>query len=331
MAEKRRNVALGVLRAALFAGLAGAVFAAGWYLFRRTRGNDMNPYEYNLDEFRKVPAALLKYDEGEPLAPGVTDPAGITVDADDRLYVVGTDAFAVFTPEGAPVGRHPLKSPGLAIAVYGGKVYIGAGGHVDVYTAEGAFESSWMGLGEDALITGIAADESGVYAAEFESRLVWRFDASGTLLRHIGRGDPGADHHGFRLPSPFFDVAVAPGGALWAVNPGMQRIERYSADGTLESMWGTASMGIEGFCGCCNPTHLAIAPGGGFVTSEKGLPRVKLYNSDGALEAVVAGPDAFEEGTVGLDLAADSAGRIFVLDPAAGKVRVFTRKAAEVE
>ena len=331
MDDQPHNAASGVLRAAVFAGIAGVVFAAGWFLFTRTKGNEMNPYEYNLDEFRKVPAALLAYDERELLAPGVAAPAGIAVDAEDRLCVAGADAFAVFASDLSPIGRYPLQAPARAVATANGNVYVGAGDHVDVYGASGAFESSWGSLGEDARISGIAAGQGGVYVAELTSRLVWHFDASGTLIGQIGRPNPGADYQGFRLPGAFFDVALAPGGALLAANPGMQRIERYSPGGTLESTWGKASMDIDGFCGCCNPTHIAAGPGGAVVTSEKGLPRVKVYNGEGALEAVVAGPDAFEEGALGLDLAVDSTGRIFVLDPAAGKVRVFTRKAAEVK
>jgi hypothetical protein len=82
-------------------------------------------------------------------------------------------------------------------------------------------------------------------------------------------------------------------------------------------------MEIEGFCGCCNPSHFAIREDGSFVTSEKGIPRIKVYDRLGRLAAVVAGPDNFDEGTVGLDLALDSAQRILVLDPARRAVRIF--------
>jgi hypothetical protein len=41
---------------------------------------------------------------------------------------------------------------------------------------------------------------------------------------------------------------------------------------------------------------------------------------------VVAGPEQFAEGTVGLDLAADSGGRVIVLDPVYKTVRIFSRE-----
>lgn len=84
-------------------------------------------------------------------------------------------------------------------------------------------------------------------------------------------------------------------------------------------------MGIEGFCGCCNPTHIAIQEDGSFVTSEKGLARIKIYNRLGELASVVAGPDQFLEGTEGMDLSVNSKGQIFVLDPKQKTVRIFQK------
>ena len=84
-------------------------------------------------------------------------------------------------------------------------------------------------------------------------------------------------------------------------------------------------MEIEGFCGCCNPSHFTILNDGKFVTSEKGIARVKVYNRLGILESVVAGSDQFIEGTVGLDLAVDSENRIYVLDPVKKMVRIFEK------
>jgi len=316
----------------MFAAAAGVVFFAGWFLFRQTRGASMNPYEYELDRFLEVPAALLSWNELEPMPAGVDEPAGLAVGPGERVYVAGADKVAVLEVGGGAPREFPLESPGRAIAVSpDGRVYVATRDHVDVYGADGSHESSWMGLGEDALITGIAAGESGVYVAEFASRLVWRFDASGRLVGQIGKPRPADGYQGFRLPSPYFDVALSPEGGLWIVNPGKLRVEKYSDDGELLLSWGEASMEISGFCGCCNPTHLAVAPDGRFITAEKGLPRVKAYRGDGTLESVVAGPSAFEPGAVGLDLAVDSAGRVLVLDPASKAVRIFSKRTDEAE
>ena len=85
-------------------------------------------------------------------------------------------------------------------------------------------------------------------------------------------------------------------------------------------------MRIDGFSGCCNPSHIALLADGAFVTAEKGLPRVKIHNIDGSLRCVVATPDQFEEGVTGLDVAVDAEGRIHVLDPSRNVVRRFEEK-----
>jgi hypothetical protein len=100
-------------------------------------------------------------------------------------------------------------------------------------------------------------------------------------------------------------------------------------------------LAADGFSGCCNPAAFALLPDGGFVTAEKGLPRVKIYDAEGVFVGFVAGAEEFAEaGVVGydkgaagdaegaLDVAADSQGRILVLEPRTGRIRVFTRRGA---
>jgi hypothetical protein len=72
--------------------------------------------------------------------------------------------------------------------------------------------------------------------------------------------------------------------------PGARRIEAFTLDGDLLGHWGEASSRIEGFFGCCNPSHLAVLADGRFVTSEKGVPRVKIYSAQGEFESVIAAP-----------------------------------------
>jgi hypothetical protein len=120
-------------------------------------------------------------------------------------------------------------------------------------------------------------------------------------------------------------------------NPGRHRMERYSVDGDYSGAWGVTSMGIEGFCGCCNPIGFALLPDGKYVTCEKGLPRVKVYNAHGEFESVVAGVETFAANAKacgpsdctagGLDVAADAQGRIYILDLVTGDIRVMKRKA----
>lgn len=181
-------------------------------------------------------------------------------------------------------------------------------------------------LNPSAHLTSLTATESALYAADAGNRVVYRFSLDGELQQRLGARNPAAGRTGFVIPGPFFDLAIGHDGTLWAVNPGLLALENFSADGKVRSSWGTASVDVDGFCGCCNPTHLAILPDGGFVTAEKGIVRVKVHEPTGALRTVVAGPRQFADDVVIADLGVDGQARILVLDPAARAVRIFARK-----
>ena len=284
-------------------------------------------FGYDLSALRRTDPALVKYAESARLQTGLREALAIAVDGADRVYVAGDTAVRALVREGEATREIALGAPPRALAVGpDGKVYVAMRDHVEVHDPAGvASPSVWASLGAGAVITSIALSADGVFVADAGNRVVLRFDVSGQLLNRIGQRDEAAGVEGFVVPSPYFDVAAGGDGFVFAANPGRHRIETYSYDGCFASSWGTASTGIEGFCGCCNPSHFAITPSGGFVTAEKGLPRVKEYAPDGAFVGVVAGPEVFAEGTVGLDLAVDSTGRVLVMDPVSREVRVFER------
>lgn len=293
---------------------------------------DVNPYEYNVDKFLAVRPELIRYAETSRIETPFEALRGVGVTSDGRILVAGDNAVAAFDGEGKEVSRIQLGKAVQCVAAGGdGTVFVGMRDHVEVYGARGAHEGTWTGLGERAFVRSVAVSGEDVFVGDFGSKMVWRFDGSGTLRGQIGTADKSRGYLGFILPSPYFDVAVGPDGSLWAVNTGRRRVERYSFEGELLGSWGKESMGIEGFCGCCNPTHIAIRGDGSFVTSEKGLPRVKIYNSEGEFECVVAAPKDFAEGTVGLDVAVDAGGRVLVADPKAKAVRIFTEREASAE
>ncbi len=190
---------------------------------------------------------------------------------------------------------------------------------------KGVKKASWESLGEQAIITSLAVSKTSVFVADAGNKIVWKFDKSGTRLQRIGEKNEAKDIPGFIIPSPYFDIGIDPDGFLWAANTGRHSLENYTLEGDFRSFWGKSSMQIDGFSGCCNPTHFVILDDGWFVTSEKGIPRIKVYDRLGRLASVVAGPDRFIEGTTGLDLAAVSSQEIFVLDPKKKEIRIFEK------
>ena len=321
-----------------FLCIMALILGAGIYLGISRRVELGKSFNYSLDEYRRVDPALIQYTEVDPVVPTIGKISALAIAPDGRLFVGGENAVEIFQDSGIisnAAGDKNSKSlkkirmtgtPTCLVVDEQGALFAGMQDHVEVVSADGK-TVVWASPGEKAYLTSIAADDRFVYVADAGSRRIWRYNKKGGKPLEIGKKDPDRDIRGFFVPSPFFDIALSKAdGSLWVVNPGHHALENYHSDGALISSWEAASMRIEGFSGCCNPSHFTLLPDGGFVTAEKGLPRVKIHNIDGSLRCVVAAPDQFEEGITGLDVAVDEQGRILVLDPVQSRVRVFEEK-----
>lgn len=317
-------------RGLLATALIGALVCAGvvlvWSPWKGRRDRP-SPLRKELEDLKTIDPRLVIAAESSRLPTGLSKVSALAAGPSDRLYVAGEGALAILESDGRPSARHPLAAPATALAVDAdGTVYLALKDRIEVLDAEGRKKSSWDPPSPSSWITSLALSGDALYAADFGGRIVLRYDRSGRILARIGAKDPDPSGTGFLIPSPYFDVAVDPSGALWAADTARHRLVRFRADGTPASWWGSESARIEGFSGCCNPSHFAIRRDGSFATAEKGLVRVKLYGPSGDLLGAVAGPKDFPEGTVGLDVAADSKGRILVLDPSTSTVRVYEEK-----
>ncbi len=316
----------------LLTGIVVAVSVSGILYFgiravtENSRRAQDNPYAYDIERFKQSGAGLAQYTEVQGIKLPLTLAYAIAVGPGDAVYVSGDEAILVFDSHGRLQTSLPTSDRAWSLAVdTNGDIYAGMHDRIEVFDPAGARQAGWESLGEEAILTSISLTRDYVFVADAGSRIVWRLDRTGGQRKRIGDRDDAGDIPGFVIPSPYFDVGVDPDGFLWVANTGRHSLENYTPDGDLRSYWGEFSMEIEGFCGCCNPSHFAILEDGSFVTSEKGIPRVKIYDRLGRMAAVVAGPDRFDEGTVGLDLAVDSAQRILVLDPARKAVRIFVK------
>ena len=301
----------------------------------------MKDYDEKMRRLREIDPELVWYRESGQVETGFAEARGIAVDRDGRLHVAGDRAIRVFRADGSPEVRIALDGAPYCVAVAeDGTIYAGTKKGVEARSRDGARLARWDLSGAKAHVTSVAAAADGIYVADAGSRTVLRYDPKGRLIGEFGKRDAARNVPGLVVPSPHLDIAESADGSLWVANPGRHQFELYDSDGKVTREWGKASFAIDGFSGCCNPTDFAMLPDGRFVTSEKGLRRVKVYDPDGKFECVVAGPDAFEgvkagssacdqcEDRVGLDIACDSQGRVFILDPASSSVRIFVRKEA---
>ena len=284
-----------------------------------------NPFEYNIEHFKKGDSTLQHYTETSQIEIPINMWRGIAIDAYDRIYVTGSNKFLIFS-DNSESDEYAINGTGLCITVDPkGDCFIGMGDHIVVYDSSGNMQSRINLQGNRPLTTSLTLSKKYLYVADAGGHIVWQLDKKGKIIQRIGEKDGKRDIPGFIIPSPYFDVAIDPDNFLWVVNPGRHSLENYNADGGLRSSWGFYSMELNGFCGCCNPTHMAILPDGSFITSEKGIARVKVYNRIGKLTSIVASAAQFDEGTTGLDIVIDSKQQIYILDPKRHKVRIFTK------
>lgn len=339
--QNRRGFLGGALAAvqAVGVGVAAARLGSAGQAAERVRVGEANPWAYDVERLQRTDPKLVHYGEVGRFRSPRAEPLRLAVGPGEGVYLVAGKYVTAVGGDGGVMREWALGEEGRCVGVSGeGDVYVGLRDHVEVFDRQGQRRAVWEVAGPKSYLTAVAVGRDEVYVADAGQRLVLRYDRSGKLLGRIGARDAGRNIPGFIVPSPFFDVELAKDGLLRVTNPGRHRVEAYTKEGDLEVWWGAASMGMEGFCGCCNPVNLALMGDGRVVTFEKGLPRVKVYSAEGRFESVVAGCEQFGENARvcgpadcsvgGLDGAVDGRGRIYILDLVAAEVRVMERKAS---
>jgi len=292
-----------------------------------SKPDNANPYDFELNKVRIGDTAMAAYKETGQIKTTLEEIHGIALDASGRIYVAGKGGIEIFDPSGKAKNKFKIEGIAQCISLNeNGNIILGMQDHIEILDKNGKKIEKWKSYGADAVITSIAVKGDNIFVADAGQKVVSRYDEKGNLINKIGLKDPATGVPGFIIPSPYFDLGISKGGNLWVVNPGRHAFEKYDFDGKLISSWSKASMAMEGFCGCCNPSNFAFIQDSLFVTSEKGIERVKIYNADGSFKSIVATPDQFEKGTTGLDIAVDNQNRILVLDPVKKLIRIFEPK-----
>ena len=246
----------------------------------------------------------------------------------DHVFAVGDSALKVFDTEGNLRGKWATAFPGECVAVDGeSRLWVGERQQVEIFHPTNGLVDTWRDPERLGRVTAIGFGKGDLFLADATARCIRRYDAQRRFLNDIG------DRHrkgGFDIPNGVVDFAVDGEGFVHVANPGMHRVERYSAEGALLGHFGRFDgRDPSGFGGCCNPTNLTVDSRGRVIVSEKAAPRVKVYDPAGELLTVVADA-AFDAGARNMDLAVDSMGRIYVVDTATLQICVFSPAAPQV-
>ena len=246
---------------------------------------------------------------------------GIAVGPGDRLFAVGDSRVVVLDSAGKLLREWPTSLPGYCVELDpDGRVWVGQFEQVEIFDEQGKLLDTFKDPERLGLVTAIGLTAESVFLADATSRWIHHYDREGNFLNEIG-----AQHRkgGFHIPNGAVDFVIGDDGVLHVANPGMHRVERYRPDGEYLGYFGRFDgQDPAGFPGCCNPTNLALDRMGRVVVTEKASPRVKLYGVDGELLQVLAA-DGFDPRAKNMDLAVDSAGRIYVADNVTFEIHVF--------
>ncbi|MCK6473180.1 MAG: hypothetical protein L6R28_15655 [Planctomycetes bacterium] len=320
------NLAIGL-------GAAAMVALALFLVWREGRSGrqaaELGPaFQYDLDALKEVDPALIAYHETGRVESGLEHVRGLALAPDGMLWIAGDRAVKRFDAQGHPGGEIAFDEDVRCVAVDGDRLLVGLPRRLIILDTNGVELARGPDLGSDALLSAVAVSGETIYLADSGRRLVLCCDASGKILAEIGARDAERGVPGLIVPSPYLDVAAGDGEVVYVTNPGRHQVESYTRSGDLIGSWGKPAMRVEGFSGCCNPVAFAPLPGGRCVVSEKGLARVKVMDDEGKLLSLVAAPSGFAENAFGIDLAADAAGRVYVLDTGTRAVRIFEPNAA---
>lgn len=282
---------------------------------------------YDLAEFEELDKVPAIYGEASSIDLNVDKPRALAT-AGGMLYIGAENAVVLLDGNGAETARHLIEGTPTCLAVAkDGTVYVGLRNRVLVLDDSGETTAEWDAFTERSFLTSIVVHDEDVFVADAGNCVVLRFNGEGALLTRIGEKDEANDIPGLEVPSGYLDIAVNPEGHLWVVNPGELGLERYRSDGSIVTGWYRPSLALDGFPGCCNPTHIAFDAEGRLITSEKGLVRVKRFEVTlGEFEGLVAGSKAFPGELSLRDLVVDGQNRVLVLEAERDVVRVFTRK-----
>lgn len=290
--------------------------------------NELLEKGFNYDDkaLRHVDPALIGWEEVAQLQTHQDRPTCIAVAADGAVIVGGDGLVSI-------VGKTPatFAISGKATAIASdasGDIYIAIKDHIEVYSRGGERKAGWQSVSPQSHITSLALTGDTLWLADSGTRVgrVLAYSKAGERLREIAARNDKAGIKGISTPSPHMDLAVTADGNVWVANPGNHQMELYSPTGELLKSFGEAGTSIEQFLGCCNPSDFTLLADGRIVTGEKGVARVKLYADDGHLVSVIAPPTAFTSNRAGVDIAADSAGRVLVLEPGTSVIRLFAEK-----
>lgn len=172
---------------------------------------------------------------------------------------------------------------------------------------------------------GIAIGLGDVFVSESGNQRVQRFRSNGAFRLKWGNPGPGGSSAPGKFSGPE-GIAADSDGAVYVVDSGNDRIQKFTPEGVPITSWGTEGDGPGQFNA---PTDVAIDGARNVYVADFGNARVEKFRSDGTFVAAWGsqgtGPGQFDwlEG-----IAADAAGNVYTVELDGHRVQRFTADGA---
>jgi len=308
--------------------IATIVYISKDFVNDKTWKPAVNQYKYDLENWRTVHDSLIGYKEINRIQTQFEHLKALAISTDNQLFIGAGNQIVILSKTGEYLRKiGTTDSVSCLFLNEKNEVLVGMYQKFAGFSSEGKLKFVINSTLTESIFTSITANSEYIFIADAFNKVVHKYSITGKFIEVFGKKDSVEGFAGFHIPSPYFDLLIGREDQLWVVNPGMHSMEAFDPKtGKNFSNWSKSSTDIDGFSGCCNPTHIAMLSDGSFVTSEKGLERIKIHAPDGTFKTVVAAPNQFDEGTLGLDLAVDSEDNIYVLDKKRKQIRVFGKK-----
>jgi uncharacterized protein (TIGR03663 family) len=304
---------------------------------------DLATYVINPTRWLELWQYLL-FRRGIDAPPPVMISLGLTPELASRVQApVGPFALGQAPGSGTEPGQ--FKDPiGVAIAPDGTILVVDSGNaRVERFRADGSFLDIWgesdlgsiftrtaNGLGP----TGITVGPDGMtWVADTWGHRVVALDANGQVTRAIGGATVDLGDDPTRVsesPGSFFGpraIAISED-AIYIVDTGNERVQKFAPDGTFERAWGGHGSGPGQLI---EPVGIAIGPDGNLYVADSGNARVSIFTPDGTPVAqwpVEDWPPPDQDGIPPAFqpyLAFDAAGNLYASASNAGEVLVLDR------
>jgi hypothetical protein len=290
-------------------------------LFFKTE-EKVNRYRYNVEKLKQIDTTLICYKLINSINSDSDSIHAITILKDEEIIVAGKNKVQFFKKNGKKITEFKIQNEATAIATdEKNQILVASKKNIKIYNIKGKLTKNINNFNDKTYLTSILAENENIFVADAGNKIIYKLDYQGNIIQEIGKKTE--KFSGFIIPSPYFDIQKGREGQLWAVNTGRHELIAFNSEGEVFSSWKKTSMGVEGFSGCCNPSHISILSNGDFVTSEKGMERIKIHSSNGDFKCLVAAYPFFEKNTKGIDLVIDTDDRIYAIDTKKQKILIF--------